>query len=126
MPRRGGATFEARSSHRQAALTGGVHGSAILPGNAQTSRLFRMVAGIEKPAMPLDGKLKPEQIEAIRLWIEQGANWDAQGPSSATATTADLEKGHGVRRSAQILGVSEACTGELPDLRADIRSMHSS
>ena len=63
---------------RQAALTGGVHGSAILPGNAQTSRLFRMVAGIEKPAMPLDGKLKPEQIEAIRLWIEQGANWDVQ------------------------------------------------
>ena len=56
---------------REAALTGGVHGTAIPPGNAQTSRLFRMVAGIEKPAMPLDGKLKPEQIEAIRLWIER-------------------------------------------------------
>src|SRR3954470_20585735 len=57
---------------REAALTGGAHGTAIAPGNSQTSRLFRMVAGIEKPSMPLDGKLKPDEIEAIRLWIEQG------------------------------------------------------
>src|SRR6476620_3046649 len=78
---------------REAALTGGAHGTAIAPGNSQTSRLFRMVAGIEKPSMPLDGKLKPDQIEAIRLWIEQGANWDATGPTSATAKTTDLEKG---------------------------------
>ena len=60
--------------------TGGINGwrprLCDPAGNAQTSRLFRMVAGIEKPAMPLDGKLKPEQIEAIRLWIEQGAIWD--------------------------------------------------
>ena len=33
----------------------------------------RMIGGIEEPSMPLDGKLKPEQVEAIRLWIEQGA-----------------------------------------------------
>src|SRR6476469_11214269 len=47
---------------RQAALSGGVHGAAISPGNPQASRLFRMISGAEKPSMPLDGTLKPEQI----------------------------------------------------------------
>ena len=49
---------------RQGAITGGVHGPAVSPGNPQTSKLFRMVAGLDKPAMPMDGsKLKPEQID---------------------------------------------------------------
>src|SRR5215218_8994920 len=43
---------------REAALTGGVHGPALTPGNAETSRLFRVISGKEKPSMPMDGKLK--------------------------------------------------------------------
>jgi hypothetical protein len=80
-------------STRQAALTGGAHGAAISPGNPQGSRLFRMVTGADKPAMPLDGKLKPEQIEAIRLWIEQGAIWDAGAANAPAITASDLEQG---------------------------------
>ncbi|HET8548258.1 MAG TPA: PSD1 and planctomycete cytochrome C domain-containing protein [Bryobacteraceae bacterium] len=62
---------------RDSALAGGVHGPAIAPGKPDASKLFRMVAGLDKPAMPLDGKLTPAQIQAIRAWIEQGAVWEA-------------------------------------------------
>jgi hypothetical protein len=47
-----------------------------------------MVAGLEKPAMPLDGKLSTDQISIIRDWIEQGAAWDATPPSSSTQSVA--------------------------------------
>ena len=76
-------------SSRDSALRGGEHGLVLLPGNAAKSRMYRMVAGLEKPAMPLGGKLTMEQIESIRLWIEQGAVWDAsrlsQEPTVAAA-----------------------------------------
>jgi hypothetical protein len=78
---------------RQSALTGGAHGAAISPGNAQASRLFRMITGGEKPAMPLGGNLTAEQIEAIRLWIEQGAVWDAVASNAAASVPGDLEGG---------------------------------
>lgn len=79
---------------RQAALTGGVHGPSISPGNPEGSKLFRMVAGHEKPSMPLDSKLKPEEVEAIRRWIEQGAVWDGSAPAaSAKTSVSDLEQG---------------------------------
>ncbi len=61
---------------REAALKGGEHGPALVPGKAEESRLFRLVSGLEKPAMPMDGKLTAEQIAAIKDWIEQGAKWD--------------------------------------------------
>src|SRR5450432_2569711 len=54
---------------RDAVLKGGERGAAILPGYSAKSRLYRMISGLEKPAMPAGGKLKPEEIEAIRLWI---------------------------------------------------------
>ena len=42
---------------RDAALKGGQRGAAIVPGKSSESRLYRVVAGLEKPSMPLDGKL---------------------------------------------------------------------
>src|SRR5215469_1819995 len=61
---------------RDAALMGGTHGAAIVPGKAEESRLYRLVAALEKPPMPLDGKLSADQIATIRRWIDQGALWD--------------------------------------------------
>jgi hypothetical protein len=66
-------------STRELALNGGEHGIVLVPGNAEKSRLYRMVAGLEKPAMPLDGKLTAAQVESIKLWIDQGAAWDSGG-----------------------------------------------
>src|SRR6266545_2609478 len=61
-------------STRDGALKGGEHGPAIVPGKADDSRLYRLVAGVEKPGMPLDGRtLSEEQIAVIKTWIEQGA-----------------------------------------------------
>jgi hypothetical protein len=64
-------------SSREAALKGGEHGAAIVPGNAEQSKLYRMVAGLDEPAMPTDGQpLTPAQIAAIKTWIDQGARWE--------------------------------------------------
>jgi len=60
-----------------AALKGGEKGTAIVPGKAEESRLYRRVAGLERPAMPMDTKLTSEQISAIKTWIDEGAHWDA-------------------------------------------------
>ncbi len=62
-------------STRETALVGGDHGIVLVPGSAEKSRLYRMIAGLEKPAMPLDGKLTSAQVESIKLWIDQGADW---------------------------------------------------
>ena len=69
---------------RDAALKGGVKGPAIVPGKAEDSRLYRLVAGLEKPSMPLDGKLTAGQVTLIKDWIDQGALWD-DAPPDATA-----------------------------------------
>ena len=79
----------------EGALRGGMRGSAIVPGRAEDSRLYRMIAGLDKPAMPLGGnKLTDAQIAAIKNWIDQGAHWDAAAigaktqPDPATAFAA--------------------------------------
>jgi hypothetical protein len=70
---------------RESALKGGDHGAAIVPGHAEQSRLFRRIAGLEAPAMPMDGALTAQQISAIKAWIDQGAHWDlASGVTTAT------------------------------------------
>lgn len=78
------------------ALRGGARGSAIVPGHAEDSRLYRLAAGLDKPVMPLGGnKLTDAQLAAIKTWIDQGAHWDAGAvgaKTGAASTFADLEK----------------------------------
>src|ERR1700674_4972192 len=65
---------------RDGALKGGAHGPAIVPGNAEQSQLYRRVAGLETPSMPMQAPpLTAAQVSAIKAWIDQGANWDAAG-----------------------------------------------
>jgi Protein of unknown function (DUF1553)/Protein of unknown function (DUF1549)/Planctomycete cytochrome C len=77
---------------RETALLGGQKGAAIVPGKAEESRLYRLVAGLEKPSMPLDGKLTAEQISSIKAWIDQGAVWEgaAKDTSSRPAVVEDM------------------------------------
>jgi hypothetical protein len=70
---------------RESALKGGAHGPAIVPGNAEQSPVYRRVAGLETPAMPMQApRLTAEQVSALKAWIDQGAAWDpaesAAGP----------------------------------------------
>jgi Protein of unknown function (DUF1553)/Protein of unknown function (DUF1549)/Planctomycete cytochrome C len=64
---------------RQAdALKGGASGRDIDPGNSAQSRLIRMVAGLDRTAMPPIGpRLTPAQIGILRAWIDQGVDWPA-------------------------------------------------
>jgi Protein of unknown function (DUF1553)/Protein of unknown function (DUF1549)/Planctomycete cytochrome C len=72
---------------REGALKGGEHGVAIVPGSADQSRLYRRVAGLEQPSMPMDGTLTAQQIASIKAWIDQGAHWDLA--AAAEAPTAE-------------------------------------
>jgi cytochrome c553 len=77
---------------RDNALKGGARGSDIVPGDAAASRLYRRVAGLERPAMPAQADpLSAEQIAALKTWIEQGAVWGAATlTSTATPSPAAL------------------------------------
>ena len=69
---------------RETAVKGGARGSDIVPGDATASRLYRRVAGLERPSMPAQAEpLSAEQIAAIKTWIDQGAAW---GSSTLTST----------------------------------------
>ena len=99
------------------ALHGGARGSAIVPGQAEDSRLYRMVAGLDKPAMPLGGtKLTDEQIAAIKNWINQGAHWDTGAvgaktqPDSASSVRGSRKRSTPSRRP-RLLGLQVAGPG---------------
>jgi Protein of unknown function (DUF1553)/Protein of unknown function (DUF1549)/Planctomycete cytochrome C len=75
---------------RESMLKGGENGPAIVPGNAEASRLFRRVAGLEKPVMPMPPMppLTSQEIDALKSWIDQGAQY------SNTHTVAAAAKGY--------------------------------
>src|SRR5215472_5171771 len=62
---------------REALLQGGAHGPAIVPGHAADSLLYKRITGQEKPAMPMApvSPLTPDEIAAVKAWIDQGAPW---------------------------------------------------
>lgn len=64
-------------------VQGGEHGTAILPGQADASRLIRLLTGSAEPLMPPEGEARPsdEQIALLRRWIDEGARGpDRQEP----------------------------------------------
>ena len=66
-----------RLDSREAILTGGSRGPAIIPGDAESSLLARVVRH-EGFAMPPAGKLPDTQIAALEKWISMGAPWPAE------------------------------------------------
>jgi mono/diheme cytochrome c family protein len=64
---------------RDSILKGGESGPAIVVGDAKTSRLYRRIAGLEKPAMPMAPlpPLTPQEVAAVKSWIEKGAQLGA-------------------------------------------------
>ncbi|MDX1944288.1 MAG: c-type cytochrome domain-containing protein [Pirellulaceae bacterium] len=64
-------------------LKGGEKGSVVTPGQADLSRLVRVLTGDAKPKMPPEGEEapKPAEIEVLKAWIAAGA----KGPSGASA-----------------------------------------
>ena len=77
-------------STRESLLRGGEKGPVIVPGDSEGSRLYRRIAGLEKPAMPMAPlpPLTSQQVAVLKSWIDQGANWgpDAAAPLSTKAS----------------------------------------
>src|SRR5437879_2922881 len=75
---------------KQSAIAGGSLGKDILPGKAYESPLYGRVAGLGGVSrMPMGAKPLPDdQVELIRLWIDQGADW----PETDTAKPAQVKK----------------------------------
>src|SRR5207253_1180947 len=76
-----------RLDRRRDAMRGGTVAD-IGPGNSAASRLYLRLIGNQYGAqMPLTGALNPEQINLIKNWIDQGAEWpdDIAGDAPSVA-----------------------------------------
>src|SRR6266478_5898908 len=85
-------------STREAMLKGGEKGPAIVPGNAEASPLYRRVAGLQTPAMPMAPvpALNAQEVALLKNWIDQGAKWTpaaAAVPTTAPAVSASAAPG---------------------------------
>lgn len=64
-----------RLDRRRDAMKGGTN-IMIKPGNSAGSRLYNKLIGNKYgPQMPLNGPLSEEQINVVKAWVDQGAEW---------------------------------------------------
>ncbi|MCU1330741.1 MAG: Planctomycete cytochrome [Bryobacterales bacterium] len=66
---------ELDTRNRESLLKGGSRGPAIVPGKAAESRLFLAIKREGDLKMPPNVTLPAADVEAIRQWIDRGANW---------------------------------------------------
>ena len=72
-----------RLDRRRDALVGGTI-TVIAPGSAEASRLYLRLIGTRfGRQMPLEGRLTAAEIDVIKRWIDQGAEW----PDGASGET---------------------------------------
>jgi hypothetical protein len=79
---------------REAALKGGQHGPALVPGDATASRIYKHLTGEEKPQMPMGGRLSDAEIAIIRNWIDSGAQWETTRDTTRDTTQAAAGEHH--------------------------------
>jgi len=80
-----------RVDSREALLKGGKSGPAITPGDPDNSLLITAVRQTsDKLKMPMGGKLKKEEVEALTEWVRGGAVWP-ETPNGAIVAPASGE-----------------------------------
>jgi WD40 repeat protein/mono/diheme cytochrome c family protein len=63
-------------------LKGGKHGSSVVPGDPDKSKLIEMISG-DDPEMPKDADpLKTEQVDLVTRWVKEGAKDDTPAPGT--------------------------------------------
>lgn len=67
----------------------GANNARIIPGNSEGSRLYLALTGRQGLQMPPAGPLSPAQIEIVRLWIDQGADWPDSLAGEGSLPSAD-------------------------------------
>ena len=87
---------------RAAMLKGGLHGPALIPGDSSGSLIVKRILGQGGPRMPMGSdSLSPEEIAAIRKWIDEGAKVNLAGASTSAEFSlalhppASLQSSHG-------------------------------
>ena len=76
-------------STREALLKGSEHGPVVVPGNANDSQLYKLVAHITEPGMPFKAKKLPEaSVAAIAEWIKAGVPYGEANPEGDIAAEA--------------------------------------
>ena len=80
---------------REGMLTGGEHGPAVVPGNAEASPLYRRIAGLQTPAMPMPPvpALNAQEVALLKDWIDQGAKWPSGAEPAPTAVSSSAYPG---------------------------------
>jgi hypothetical protein len=75
-----------RLDSRDAMLTGGSRGAALVPGDPDKSLLITAILQTDaKLKMPMGGKLKDSEVEDLVAWIKAGAVWPTAGPAATSA-----------------------------------------
>ncbi|WP_231936411.1 SUMF1/EgtB/PvdO family nonheme iron enzyme [Bythopirellula polymerisocia] len=71
---------ELRLETLKTAMTGGSSGAAIVPGKPDESLLYTYITlpADDDLIMPPDGPLEKAQIELVKQWIAQGAEWPSE------------------------------------------------
>ncbi|MBM3289781.1 MAG: DUF1549 domain-containing protein, partial [Candidatus Hydrogenedentes bacterium] len=85
-----------RLDSRDAALKGGDHGAAVVPGDAAASLLVRAISYEHEIKMPPDSKLDQAAIDTLTEWVTRGAPWtaaDNKTSAAAKPSPVDIAKG---------------------------------
>lgn len=78
---------------RAAIIKGGQSGPAVIPGEGDRSLLLLRIRGEGGPRMPLTGPaLTAAEIDVIRNWIAQGAEWNATAQPAYRIAPVELRK----------------------------------
>lgn len=65
-----------RLDNKEAAMVGGQTAIAIIPGSAVRSLVYRRISSTDDgPKMPPTGPLSDAQVDLIKRWIDEGAQW---------------------------------------------------
>ncbi|MBC8354243.1 MAG: hypothetical protein H8E66_19795 [Planctomycetes bacterium] len=91
---------------------GGKHGAAIVPGQAESSRLIRVLTGAANPMMPPEDNEAPNEAElaTLQAWVDAGA----KGPEGAEpARVLIIPKVPSAKRSGPITAIAMSPRGTL-------------
>ncbi len=78
-----------RLDSRAGILSGGESGPAARPNQPEASLIVQVIRQTGDVQMPPDGKLSPDQIDAISNWIQRGLPWPDSSPVPAQAASPD-------------------------------------
>lgn len=111
-----------RLDSREAMLRGGKSGAAVIAGQSAESRVYQAIAR-NKPGvmhMPPGPPLKPEEVETLRKWIDEGAPWREESSHWAYRP---LRKPAATESIDHWLDRAHAAKGVTPNAAADRRTL---